>query len=78
MSRRPHHRGPYGGKDDRGRVYHLNRLFACVAASRRLALDMQPVGAGLYRMTPGVVLGWRAALDDAVPYLDDDEGRVRL
>ena len=75
---RPNHRGKYGGRDDRSRYYHLNKLFSVVATSRDLADGMAPVGSGLYRISPGLVLRWKTAVGEAMPYLNDDEGRVRL
>lgn len=75
---RPSHRGKYRGLDDRSRYYHLNKLFSVVAQSRDLRDGMICAGPGIYRIKPGLVLSWKAALADALPYLDDDEGRVRL
>lgn len=78
MERRPNHRGKYCGKDERSRYYHLNKLFMAVATLRDLLAAMRPQSRGLYSVEPGVVLRARAAVDDALPYLADDEGRVRL
>lgn len=76
--RAPSHRGKYLGRDERQRHYHLNKLFCQLAASRDLAAAMRPAGVGIYRISPGLVLRFRTTLGEALPYLDDDEGRVRL
>lgn len=78
VQRRPNHRGKYNGMDQRSRYYHLNKLFTSVAATRDLLAAMRPMSPGIYRIPSGVVLKARAANDDALPYLADDEGRVRL
>lgn len=78
MTRRPHHRGQYGGRDDASRHYHASKIWKFIAASRELRRHMIPAGAGLWRIVPGVTLAWRDRLDDVIPYLDDDEGRIRL
>lgn len=80
MSRRPNHRGGYLGRDERPKRYHLSKLFCLVAASRDLAAGMRPASArgGFYEISPALVLRWKATLGDALPYLEDDEGRVKF
>ena len=78
MRRRPSHRGQYRGIDDRQQAYHRNKVFTALAAARRLRDDMRPAGVGLYRISPGVALRFATTLDDALPYLDDEEGMVRF
>lgn len=77
--RHPHrHRGQYGGRDDAGRQYHLAKLWSQIAASRELCRHMRPMGRELWHIPAGLTLRWRDSLDDVLPYLDDDEGRIRL
>lgn len=78
MDRRPNHRGQYGGRDDREKAYRLNKLFSVVASARDLLAAMRPQSRGVYAVEPGVVLRCRTAVDDALPYLSDDEGRVKF
>ena len=76
--RRPNHRGQYCGRDDTSRQYHLAKLWQHIAASRDLQAAIQPVALGVYRIPPALKLRWATTLADVLPYLDDDEGRVRL
>lgn len=77
-TRRPNHRGQYCGRDDASRQYHLAKLWRQIAASREMCRLMIPLGRGVWRIPSGITLAWRESLDDVLPYLDDEEGRVRL
>lgn len=73
-----HHRLDARGTRDQSRAFHLSRIFGGVRAAWNLVSSMRTVGPGLYRIDPAVVLNARERLEIALPYLSDEEGRVRL
>jgi len=73
-----HHRLDARGTREQSRAFHLSRIFGGIRAAWNLVSAMQPVGPGLYRVNPALVLHARDRLEVALPYLSDEEGRVRL
>jgi hypothetical protein len=58
------------------KAWHIARILRPVAAGHRLMAAAIPVGPGLYQIPPALVLDFRVTLDDALPYLHDEDGRV--
>ena len=79
MDRAPYHRQPAADS----RTFHLARVMSAVRALGALVSTMrrgrQTAGrTAEYMADPAVVLAARVAFDEARPYLEDFEGRVRL
>jgi len=80
MPRMAHHRatnrkGPEGRWLQR-KTTHVAKLLKPLSTGAAMADSMVTVGTGLYRIPPDKVLQWRMALEDALPYLRDEDGRV--
>jgi predicted component of type VI protein secretion system len=68
---------------ERSRTFHLARVMSAVRALGALIADMRQSGQRVgkragYDADAAVVLAARMAWEDARPYLEDFEGRVRL
>ena len=77
LSRRPHHREAIKQEEARARAYHREILFAPLRTAKKyLAFlrDFRP----LSPMDAAFRLRLRADLEEAEPYLTDEEGTVRL
>jgi hypothetical protein len=80
MPRMAHHRatnrkGPESRWLQR-KTYHLAKVLKPLSTGAAMADSMVCMGTGLYRIPPSRVAEWRAALEDALPYLRDEDGRV--
>ena len=80
MPRMAHHRadnrvGPHHTWLRR-KAYHLVKVFRPLNASHRILVSMRPVAAGIYAMDPVLVADWRRAVEEAMPYARDTEGKV--
>lgn len=80
MPRTAHHRavnrkGPEGRWLQR-KTTHVSKILKPLSTGAAMADSMVTVGTGLYRIPPDKVLQWRMALEDALPYLRDEDGRV--
>lgn len=77
LSRRPHHREQATQRSARSRTFHLSRLFRAISSLDVLMRILDSIRPRSVEEA-AARLRCRAALEEAMPYVMDEEGTVRL